>query len=286
MLGLKRGTVTLCAHEERWREVAEQTISRLRAVMEGVAIDIQHVGSTAISGICAKPIIDIAVGLLSLQDVQPLTSLLEQNGFVFRGQDVEGQLLFVMGDFEADTRTHHIHMVKWDSEAWRNYINFRDYLNAYPDQAMRYDTLKRDLAQKYSQERALYTQGKQRLIHHLLASARIWRSNLIRAQYPSDPCRICSIPYWKTRVFPPPAASAILHDTLFPHDLLRDYEDVPYFRLKHDLKLLKEASLPPGLFPACRISRRICRAYIRLLSKPDPFGGNAGGLCRASCVLP
>lgn len=246
MLGLKRGEVALCAHEEQWREVAERTISRLRAVLEGVAIDIQHVGSTAISGICAKPIIDIAVGLLSLQDVKPLTNALEQSGFIFRGQDIEGQLLFVMGDFEADTRTHHIHMVQWDSDAWRNYINFRDYLNAVPDQAMRYDALKRELAQKYSQERALYTQGKQRLIHQLLANARIWRSCLIRAEYPSDPCRICSIPYWKTRVFPPPPASTILHDALFTPALLRNYEDVPYFRLKHDLTLLREVSLPQG----------------------------------------
>lgn len=54
---------------------------------------------------------------------------MEEHGFVFRGEDVARQILFVMGDFEKDTRTHHIHAVKWNGTEWKNYINFRDYLN-------------------------------------------------------------------------------------------------------------------------------------------------------------
>ena len=78
-------------------------------------MDVQHVGSTAIPRIHAKPIIDIAVGVRDPGDIMPFIGVLEQNGFIFRGEDVPGQFLFVMGDLENDIRTHHIHIVKWKS---------------------------------------------------------------------------------------------------------------------------------------------------------------------------
>ena len=55
---------------------------------------------------------------------------LRQVGIFYRGSDVKCQLLYVMGDMENDTRTHHIHIVKWNGTEWKNYIHFRDYLNA------------------------------------------------------------------------------------------------------------------------------------------------------------
>ena len=96
---------------------------------------------------------------------------MEQHDFVFRGEDVEGQLLFVMGDFEKDTRTHHIHVVKWNGEEWNNYINFRDYLNCCPDKAMLYDACKKKLASQFPDDRRSYTAGKQELIECLLKEA-------------------------------------------------------------------------------------------------------------------
>ena len=63
MLGLKRGTVSLCAHEKEWEMEAERTISRLKAILGDAIRDIQHVGSTSIPAIKAKPIIDIAVAV-------------------------------------------------------------------------------------------------------------------------------------------------------------------------------------------------------------------------------
>lgn len=132
MLGLKRGTVELIPHQTVWEEDAAKTILLLKSILNDAAIDIQHVGSTAIKNICAKPIIDIAVGVNSFNSIKPYIGLLEENGIIFSKEDVERQLLFVIGDFEKDIRTHHIHFVEWDSAEWNNYINFRDYLNAFP----------------------------------------------------------------------------------------------------------------------------------------------------------
>ena len=132
MLGLKRGTVELIPHQTVWEEDAAKTILLLKSILNDAAIDIQHVGSTAIKNICAKPIIYIAVGVNSFNSIKPYIGLLEENGIIFSKEDVERQLLFVIGDFEKDIRTHHIHFVEWDSAEWNNYINFRDYLNAFP----------------------------------------------------------------------------------------------------------------------------------------------------------
>ena len=171
MIGLKRGSVKLISHQEEWNKNAEKVILKLKQLLGDAAVDIQHVGSTAIASIYAKPIIDIVIGVRDLNDVVSYVELLKQHDFVFRGEDVEGQLLFVMGDFEKDTRTHHIHVVKWNGEEWNNYINFRDYLNRFPDKAMLYDACKKKLASQFPDDRRSYTAGKQELIECLLKEA-------------------------------------------------------------------------------------------------------------------
>ena len=176
MDGLTRGTVKLVPHQEEWDKNAAQTIKTLKHLLGDIAIDIQHIGSTAISSIYAKPIIDIVVGVGNLHDIMPYVELLEQNGIIFRGEDVSGQILFVMGDFEKDLRTHHIHVVKWNSDQWKNYINFRDYLNAFPEKAAIYDDYKKKLGEQFPNDRRSYTAGKQDLIECFLKEAKEWRS--------------------------------------------------------------------------------------------------------------
>lgn len=171
MLGLKRGTVQLLPHQPDWDTAAEQTIVLLKKLLAHAAVDVQHVGSTAVRGIHAKPILDIAVGVRSLGDVKPYLEPLAENGIVFSGEDIPGQLLFVMGDFERDTRTHHIHVVEWNGAAWNDYIGFRNYLNTFPDKAEQYDKLKQRLAAEFAGDRAGYTKGKQKLIQQLLMEA-------------------------------------------------------------------------------------------------------------------
>ena len=83
-----------------------------------------------------------------------------------------------MGDLENEIKTHHIHVVKYNSVNWRNYLNFRDYLNEFPEKAKLYNDLKQELAEKYASERKLYTAGKTDLIEKLLKEAEEWRKEI------------------------------------------------------------------------------------------------------------
>lgn len=177
MLGLKRGTVELVPHETEWEVQAQKVIDLLHGVLGHAARDIRHIGSTSITHIRAKPILDIAVGMDDPEQALAFAAELERVGVIFRARDADknGGLLFVMGDFAADTRTCHIHVVVWRGEAWYNYINFRDYLNAWPEQAARYEACKQELAARYGMDRERYTAGKAPLIAQLLERAADWR---------------------------------------------------------------------------------------------------------------
>ena len=175
MLGLKRGMVLLAPHETGWETYAAETMKRLRAVLGDAAVEMQHVGSTAVPTIQAKPIVDLAVAVRQLSDVEPLFPALEAQGFYHAAHcDNEGQILLVCGDLEADTRTCHIHVVRAGSMEWRNYINFRDYLNFYPKKAAEYEALKQELQRRYPNDRSAYTDGKAEWIAYALRKALVW----------------------------------------------------------------------------------------------------------------
>ena len=162
-LGLKRGTVQLEAHDKQWDEIAIQTIKTLKSILGDDAI-----GSTAIPVIKAKPIIDIVVGVTNFERVMLHNEQLQKEGIFYRGSDVEYQILYVMGDMEKDIRTHHIHVVKWNETEWKNYIHFRDCLNANENIALQYERVKEELESKYADDRVAYTNGKQEMIDIIL----------------------------------------------------------------------------------------------------------------------
>ena len=98
LIGLKRGTVQLYPHDKEWEEAAKQTISDLKRIFGDAANDIQHVGSTSIIHIKAKPIIDIAVSVDSLDKVLELVPALEREGFHYRPDSMpDSQMLFACG---------------------------------------------------------------------------------------------------------------------------------------------------------------------------------------------
>ncbi len=179
MIGLKRGTVKLCEHEKEWEIEAQNTIVRLKRILGDVIKDIQHVGSTSILSIKAKPIIDIAVAVDNFDDILAFENELKNEGFYYRPNaqaSLRNQLLFACGSFydgSGELQTHFIHVVLTDSMDWLNYINFRDYLNSKPSVAKEYERLKVSLAQQAPVDsgREKYLNGKHDFIVYTLRKA-------------------------------------------------------------------------------------------------------------------
>ncbi len=179
MIGLKRGTVRLCEHEKEWEIEAQNTIVRLKRILGDVIKDIQHVGSTSILSIKAKPIIDIAVAVDNFDDILAFENELKNEGFYYRPNaqaSLRNQLLFACGSFydgSGELQTHFIHVVLTDSMDWLNYINFRDYLNSKPSVAKEYERLKVSLSQQAPVDsgREKYLNGKHDFIVYTLRKA-------------------------------------------------------------------------------------------------------------------
>ena len=180
MLGLKRGTVALYPHEKAWETEAARTIQTLWAILGDAAADIQHVGSTAVPAICAKPIVDIAVAARSFDRILEKRQVLEAHGFHYRpGKNIENQELFACGSYYEGTgeeQTHFIHVVSAGSPDWQDYLNFRDYLNAFPEAAKAYEALKKSLAAANPEDagREKYLAGKHAFVRDTLQKAAEW----------------------------------------------------------------------------------------------------------------
>lgn len=179
MIGLKHGTVKLCEHEKAWEIEAQNTIARLKEILCDVIKDIQHVGSTSILTIKAKPIIDIALAVDDFDNILAYEKQLKDTGFYYRPNAqafIRDQLLFACGNFydgTGEVQTHFIHVVQTNSVDWINYINFRDYLNSTPSAAKAYEDLKVSLAQQAPVDsgREKYLKGKHDFIIYTLRKA-------------------------------------------------------------------------------------------------------------------
>lgn len=174
-IGLKRGEVTVENHQIEWEISAQKIIDLLKTTLKNDIVDAQHIGSTSIKNICAKPIIDIVVGVNDFNDIFKHNEELEKFGVIYRRQDHENQHLYVCADLQNNIQTHYIHVVIFNSKEWNDYINMRDYLNENKEKAKEYSDLKKQLANKYPNDRIAYTNGKSKLIEEILKSANIRR---------------------------------------------------------------------------------------------------------------
>ncbi len=179
-IGLKRGTVAVEPHSVEWEISAQYMIELLKEILGEDIVDAQHIGSTSIKSICAKPIVDIVVGVTDFDKIMRHNQALAEKGIIYRKENVPQQHLYICGDFENDIRTHYIHVVIWGQEAWNNYINMRDYLNEHEDKAKEYSQLKERLADIYPNDREAYINGKNELIEDILQRAEEWRRQLAK----------------------------------------------------------------------------------------------------------
>lgn len=177
MLGLKRGTVKLVPHNSRWREIFQKEKQLLKKTFKDKIIAVEHVGSTAILGIPAKPILDINIAVLSLKTAQDMKEKFKEIGYEYRpfvrGKTEKGlkeQELYVKGS-EA-RRTHHVHVTVYGSNYWKKDLLFRDYLRENPVCARAYSKLKNELAKRYANDRREYTREKEAFIDETVKLAK------------------------------------------------------------------------------------------------------------------
>jgi GrpB-like predicted nucleotidyltransferase (UPF0157 family) len=171
MLGLKRGTVKLVSYHKQWKDdfVIEKKFLQENL---GKEIIIEHVGSTAIPGVVAKPIIDMMLALPENENPEIIYNKLSEIGYIDRGaQGVEDRRLFVKGPEEK--RTHYLHVTKKESDFWDEHILFRDYLLKNKESREEYNKIKKELEQKHSDNRKLYTKAKSDFIQSIIGKARM-----------------------------------------------------------------------------------------------------------------
>lgn len=171
MIGLKRHTVILVPHNDSWFILFDEIKKELLKLIGHLIINIQHIGSTSIKNIKAKPIIDIAILIDNLNVISQIISILEKNGYEYRGDGKsDGGHLFVKCS-EPDVRTHHIHIVQKNDTQWDNFLYFRDKLNSDPQLAWQYNNLKEQLENKYKVNRKKYTKAKINFIRRVLMNS-------------------------------------------------------------------------------------------------------------------
>lgn len=173
MIGLKEGTVRLLPHNIKWSQSFEKEKKILSKVLNDLVIDIQHIGSTSIPGILAKPIIDIAIGIKSMKDSKKFIPLLEslEYEYVPKFGSLNLHTFFAKGPDKK--RTHYVHLLKYNGKIWQNDLLFKDFLTKDKNRAKQYEKLKRDLAKNYADNRKKYTSSKNEFIVKILKLAKI-----------------------------------------------------------------------------------------------------------------
>lgn len=153
-----------------WADVAERLTTTISATLDGLAVSVEHIGSTAVPEMLAKPVLDIALGVeisTALADVQ---APLESAGWVYRGDARdEGGHVFVL-DSRPGERVAHLHLVTHNGEQWNRYLAFRDLLRSDADARLDYENAKVALASQVVGDNARreYTVGKTAIVHALL----------------------------------------------------------------------------------------------------------------------
>lgn len=155
-----------------WPTLFEDERQAIRSVLPGVFEDIQHIGSTAVPGPRAKPIIDILGGIEAHQNPEQFSVPLSRLGYVPAtafSTTITDHTWFMR--WSGGRRTHQFHVLVFGGIEWRRRIAFRDALRSKPGLAEEYSKLKIELAQKHRHDRAAYTHGKSQFVLRVASEA-------------------------------------------------------------------------------------------------------------------
>jgi GrpB-like predicted nucleotidyltransferase (UPF0157 family) len=162
--------VDIVSYNSSWpRQFQEEAEILRHALAPWLAGPIEHIGSTAIPGLSAKPTIDIMAGVGSLDASRPAIAAAAAVGYCYAAYQAEIEHWFCKPS--PALRTHHLHLIPVGAAAWQRSIAFRDYLRIHHDVAREYDVLKRGLAQQHRFDREGYSQAKQSFVDRITTIA-------------------------------------------------------------------------------------------------------------------
>jgi GrpB-like predicted nucleotidyltransferase (UPF0157 family) len=164
-----RSPLVVTDYDPAWPELYARTAGPIRSAFAGLGAEVEHVGSTAVPGLAAKPVLDLDVVVPAPGDVPAAIELLRGLGYVYQGdKGIAGREAFL---WPRGARPHHVYVVVAGSEPHVLHIRFRDHLRRHPEAAEEYAALKRALAARYADDPAGYTEGKSEFVERILAAA-------------------------------------------------------------------------------------------------------------------
>jgi len=172
-----KGSIITANYDPKWPIVYEEEKAKILRAIGNRVVAIEHVGSTAVPGLGAKPIIDIMVGVSHLSDARECIEPLKKIGYEYVPEyeaSIPERRYFRKGPSQVPNRHFHLHMVERTGSFWERHLLFRDFLRAHPIVARRYYQLKKELAAKHGSDHEAYTEAKTSFIESVLTKA--WKS--------------------------------------------------------------------------------------------------------------
>jgi len=167
--------IKLIPHSDAWRRKYELETARIRTALGSTATASHHIGSTAIPGILAKPVIDILVEATSVELVDDRSDCMKALGYEAKGTyGIPGRRYF-RKDTPKGVREFHVHVFVVGSEEAEKHLAFRDYLRSHPEVAQEYSELKHGLAARHCADKSVYVVGKTSFIAKIVQDAIAWK---------------------------------------------------------------------------------------------------------------
>jgi GrpB-like predicted nucleotidyltransferase (UPF0157 family) len=165
--------VRIVDYDSVWPVMAEQELRRIKEAVGDVAVRLEHVGSTAVPGLAAKPIIDLQLSVAAIEPRERYVAPLERLGYLFAPAPESPDYHFFAKPPERP-RTHHLHVCETRSDHEFRHVAVRDFLRRHPDEAARYAAVKREVVAHHPQDRLAYIDGKDAYVTALERRAVTW----------------------------------------------------------------------------------------------------------------
>lgn len=173
--------IEVVSHQSQWSLEYKQEAEKISSILQEILVDIHHIGSTAVAGLPAKPVIDIMPIVTNIDMVDLLNEQFETLGYECMGEfGMDGRRYFRKG---TNRRTHHVHIFEQENDRdWMRHLAVRDYLRTHSKESEAYGKLKQSLAASFPTDNERYCEGKDSFVKQMEKDAVAWYQNTIQVR--------------------------------------------------------------------------------------------------------